>query len=58
MKKKIHFQLPEMGIELLTLENSNKAWFLDINAVPTWLSSHLFISAQNLKVVQYSTKFH
>ena len=56
MKKKIH--LPERGIELTTLQISQKQSKLDLNAITTWPRSLIFIIAPNWKNAQYSTKFH
>ena len=56
MKKKFH--LPERGIELTTLQISQKQGKLDLNAITTWPRSLVFTSAPNWKIAQYSTKFH
>ena len=55
-KKKNH--LPERGIELTTLQISQKQGELDLNAITTWPPSLLFLRPSNLKIVQYATKFH
>ena len=56
MKKKNH--RPERGIELTTLQISQKQGELDLNAINTWPRSLLFLSSPNLKIGQYSNKFH
>ena len=52
------FHLPERGIELTTLQISQKQGKLDLNTITTWPRSLMFISAPNWKIAQYSTKFH
>jgi hypothetical protein len=42
----------------MTAQISQKQWNLDLNAITTWPPSHLFKSTPNLKLGQYSTKFH
>ena len=55
-EKKNH--LPERGIELMTLQISQKQGKLDLNAITTWPRSFMFINASNWKIGQYSTKCH
>ena len=55
-EEKNHF--PERGIELTTLQISQKQGKLDLNAITTWPRSLMFISAPNWKNAQYSTKFN
>ena len=55
-EKKNH--LPERGIELTTLQISQKQGKLDLNTITTRPRSLVFISAPNWKTDQYSTKFH
>jgi len=55
-EKKNH--LPERGIELTTLQISQKQGKSDLNAITTWPPSLMFLSAPNWKIAQYLTKFH
>ena len=55
-EKKNH--LPERGIELTTLQISQKQGKLDLNAITIWPRNLMFIIASNWKIAQYSTKFH
>ena len=54
--KKNH--LPERGIELTTLQISQKQGKFDLNAITTWPRRPLLEIASNLNIAQYSTKFH